>query len=698
MDVPPAIQPTRLGIKHDPPQLVVEYFDGPKRRLHHVHLKVEALRYSTKHMISDLKSHPEHGPYVSNLHAQQLGELLRRLRVAVTGAEPKVPAAAAGLGRRTIGSGSRGRSSPAIPAPNRQPHSHAGAVLLGAATPSSSSSAGQPLPQSMCPGPGEGGAPPWPASAWATWSLTSCEGIGQVPDLFEDFRKSRGVAAIAASFARLLHASVAANTGIGSEAVGSPPLDAIRAAVGQQRRLARVLWERLDARRSAPDYCGRPLQKHHAVVVGAGPVGLRCALELHLLGADVVVLERRSSFDRINRLHLWPWCGEDLKGWGAKVLEPPELSFGSDPDFLHIGIGELQMLLFKACLLLGVQVFFGAEYLGSRPVDTESPEPAVWEVFSKQCDSGITEPGADRPGPAAPTQLRGISILVGADGPRGSVARAHCVELVENSGLRKEAALGIVVNFANRQSAAEKRMRSFSLARQFYESLFKDCEQQTGMALENIVCYIGPQTHYFVMTPTRKSLQHLGVLGVETAEGGALGNLDDAALGRAARAVAAFPWKPEQGPLPVETLDSPVGMPSLFDFSRTRRAASGFRVVVGPISAGRTPAKMLVGLCGDALIEPFWPEGLGIVRGFFAALDLASAARVWVETGDETEAAKHFETAYRQLKSLAAKTRQAVLRPEEQAYGLDPSTRYKFATAEGKQSRASSMPAMRIGR
>mmetsp|Transcript_86743 Transcript_86743/g.280855 ORF Transcript_86743/g.280855 Transcript_86743/m.280855 type:complete len:735 (-) Transcript_86743:68-2272(-) len=699
-----AIQPTRLGIMRSPPQLVVEYFEGPKRRLHHVHLRADSLQRSTKRLVAELKNHPQHGAYVHSVQAQQLGELLRRLRVAVM-SEDAEPAKAG----RLKGSGHRGRSTPPGPVArqHRQPQAP-GDGPMSAPTPARSS--WNPPARALSHSSGDDGVgdargtcgrggcgtgdAPWPTGAWYLWSLARGESSEQIAELFEEFRKSRGVVAIAESFARLFRASASGSDVQAAQPSGAP-FEVIRAAVGQQRRLARVLWERLDARCSMVDYCRRPLSARRAVVVGAGPIGLRCALELRLLGAEVAVLERRVSFDRINRLHLWPWCGEDLKGWGAKVLEPPELSFGSDPDFLHIGIAELQMLLLKACLLLGVQVFFGTEYVSSRPAHAEDACPAVWEILVRRTEGGDGEAAEDPPGPVAPLHFRGVSVLVGADGPRGGVARAHGLELVETSSLRKESALGLVMNFANKQTAAEKRMRPFSLARQFYEALFKDCEQQTGVALENIVCYTAPQTHYLVMTPTRKSLQRVGVYPEDAADGGAI---NQAALARAARAVCAFPWKPEQGALPAATLDAPVSAPALFDFSKTRRAGGGVRVVESPAAEGCLPARMFVGLCGDALIEPFWPEGLGIVRGFFAALDLASAARVWAETGDDKEAIAHFEAAYGQLKSVAAKTRQAVLRPDEQAYGLDPTTRYRFASAEGRGVRASSMPAMRVGR
>lgn len=537
----------------------------------------------------------------------------------------------------------------------------------------------------------------WPAGIWAKWSLEkhALPDADNTPELraelFEAFRCSRGAEGIAASFARLYAAAYNHQRQTSSEAIldSMQPLDVIRKAVGEQRRLAKVLWERLDARRNAADYCSRPLRGHRVVVVGAGPAGLRCALELRLLGADVVVLEKRKDFERINRLHLWNWCGQDLKGWGAKVLEPPELSFGSNADFLHIGIGELQMLLLKPCLLLGVQVFFGTEFVRTEQhvSSTGDSQTAVWDVVV-----GVDAACNGSKYPSVPAHLQGVSSLVVAEGPGGVVAQRLGLEKHEAASLRKEAAIGLVANYTNRQCADEKGRRSFSLARQFYEAKFKQCEKQTGMALENVVCYISQQTHYFVMTPTKRSLIDLGIVS-DSSSGNLLSTLNKAALTEAVRAVAAFPWKPEDKPLQKETLDRPVGPPVLFDFSRQKRAAAGVRFMEGPAVAGCEPARLLVGICGDGLIAPFWPEGLGIIRGFFGALDLASAIKVWADTSDAHAASCHFEASFRCLKSLAAKTREQVLKSDESAYGLDPATRYRgLSTAEGKQHRSRSVP------
>eukprot|EP00931_Biecheleriopsis_adriatica_P123046 TRINITY_DN980_c1_g2_i1.p1 TRINITY_DN980_c1_g2~~TRINITY_DN980_c1_g2_i1.p1 ORF type:complete len:781 (+),score=141.88 TRINITY_DN980_c1_g2_i1:61-2343(+) len=680
------ITPLRIHTQACPPSFKIEYIDGLQKGEHSIPLCPSWMEFSNAEVVARLKADPVHGVFIAQVRSQQLDECLQRLKGMIHPAQvptagcrpalnptPRVPTAEASPELQAkkpskIGSASRrGRSGPAgeMRQVHASPQQGVQISTLGK----------RPLREA------------WKASPTAASEQAPAD--PNLNGLFEAFRVSRGVQDITSSFSELYSAAKASG-GMSAKAL-EVPLDVISSAVGSQQRFARALWERLAARRSAATYCGRQLAGHRAVVIGAGPVGLRCALELRLLGADVMVLEKRRQFDRINRLHLWPWCADDLKGWGAKILEPPELSFGADPDFLHIGIGELQMLLLKPCLLLGVQVYFGAEFVGCSlrsclGSGSQSECVAEWDV--------LLNPSQATPG--LPERLQQVSILVGADGPRGVVAKAQGLTLQETSSLRRGAALGLVANYTNFQSSAEKKRRSFSLARQFYTQLFEECEKETGLELENIVCYIAPKTHYFVMTPTHASLKRLGVLSADAADDELLKSIDQAALSRIAGEVARFRWKPEEPIFPEESLLAPVGAPALFDFSTTRRAETGLHVARA--TAGNASADMLVGLCGDALLEPFWPEGLGIMRGFFAALDLASAAKVWAETGDAAAAQTHFEAAFRQLKSLAAKTRDAVLKSDANTYDLCPSTRYRawgMASAMGSRRRAASMPSSR---
>lgn len=63
-----------------------------------------------------------------------------------------------------------------------------------------------------------------------------------------------------------------------------------------------------------------PFPLSQCLVLGAGPCGLRTAIELSLLGSQVVLVEKRESFSRNNVLHLWPFSICDLRGLGAKTF------------------------------------------------------------------------------------------------------------------------------------------------------------------------------------------------------------------------------------------------------------------------------------------------------------------------------------------------------------------------------------------
>jgi hypothetical protein len=145
----------------------------------------------------------------------------------------------------------------------------------------------------------------------------------------------------------------------------------------------------------------------------------------------------------------------------------------------------------------------------------------------------------------------------------------------------------------------------------------------------------------------------------------------------------------------------------------------------------RPRGSVFVALVGDALLEPFWPEGLGINRGFMSALDacwgatqhaaaVAAAAEAAERLDDdggastrpvplgqgvsggggdgsdgeaEDEATRMLlepmleqvllnqRAAFSILKSLSAMTRESVLKPAIDQYTTDPSTRYRAFSA-----------------
>ena len=79
------------------------------------------------------------------------------------------------------------------------------------------------------------------------------------------------------------------------------------------------LFKKFDERATQAPYCKQEACSGRKVlVVGAGPVGLRAAIEAALLGAQVDLVEKRTAFNRNNLLHLWPFLITDLKVLGAK--------------------------------------------------------------------------------------------------------------------------------------------------------------------------------------------------------------------------------------------------------------------------------------------------------------------------------------------------------------------------------------------
>jgi len=75
------------------------------------------------------------------------------------------------------------------------------------------------------------------------------------------------------------------------------------------------------------------------LIIGAGPCGLRAAIEAQLLGAKVVVVEKRDRISRNNVLHLWPFVIHDLRGLGAKKFFGKFCAGAID----HISIRQLQV-------------------------------------------------------------------------------------------------------------------------------------------------------------------------------------------------------------------------------------------------------------------------------------------------------------------------------------------------------------------
>lgn len=79
------------------------------------------------------------------------------------------------------------------------------------------------------------------------------------------------------------------------------------------------LWDLLNVRLKHSEYQqGTAAKGKKCIVIGAGPIGLRTAIEALLLGCQTVIVEKRDEFSRNNVLHLWAFLMTDFRNLGAK--------------------------------------------------------------------------------------------------------------------------------------------------------------------------------------------------------------------------------------------------------------------------------------------------------------------------------------------------------------------------------------------
>nr|XP_023647072.1 protein-methionine sulfoxide oxidase mical3a-like isoform X2 [Paramormyrops kingsleyae] len=410
---------------------------------------------------------------------------------------------------------------------------------------------------------------------------------------------------------------------------------------------AKALWAKLDKRAGHKDYKkGRACTNSRCLIIGAGPCGLRTAIELSFLGAKVVLLEKRDAFSRNNVLHLWPFTIQDLRGLGAKKFYGKFCAGAID----HISIRQLQLILLKVALLLGIEIHVNAEFKGLvEPPEDQENERIGWRAE--------VSPGTH------PVNELEFDVVIGADGRRNTLPGFRRKEF------RGKLAIAITANFINRNTTAEAKVEEISgVAFIFNQKFFQDLREATGIDLENIV-YYKDDTHYFVMTAKKQSLLEKGVILHDHADTELLlsrGNVDQAALLAYAREAADFSTNQQ-----LPTLDFAInhyGQPDVAMFDFTCMYASENAALVRQ----RNGHQLLVALVGDSLLEPFWPMGTGIARGFLAALDSAWMVRSWSQGTAPLEVLAERETIYR----LLPQTTPENVSKNFSQYSVDPTTRY----------------------
>ncbi|XP_029552680.1 protein-methionine sulfoxide oxidase mical3a isoform X4 [Salmo trutta] len=410
---------------------------------------------------------------------------------------------------------------------------------------------------------------------------------------------------------------------------------------------AKALWAKLDKRAGQKEYKkGRACTNSKCLIIGAGPCGLRTAIELGFLGAKVVLLEKRDAFSRNNVLHLWPFTIQDLRGLGAKKFYGKFCAGAID----HISIRQLQLMLLKVALLLGIEIHVNTEFKGLiEPPEDQENERIGWraEVLPR----------------THPVNELEFDVIIGADGRRNTLAGFRRKEF------RGKLAIAITANFINRNTTAEAKVEEISgVAFIFNQKFFQDLREATGIDLENIV-YYKDDTHYFVMTAKKQSLLEKGVILHDYADTEMLlsrANVDQAALLSYAREAADFSTNHQ-----LPTLDFAInhyGQPDVAMFDFTCMYASENAALVRQ----RNGRQLLVSLVGDSLLEPFWPMGTGIARGFLAAMDSGWMVKSWAQGNASLDVLAERESIYR----LLPQTTPENINKNFSHYSVDPTTRY----------------------
>ena len=412
------------------------------------------------------------------------------------------------------------------------------------------------------------------------------------------------------------------------------------------------IWDILEKKSQQAVYDNGIASNYSVLVVGAGPCGLKTAIETQFLGAHTVVVEKRENFTRNNVLKLWKFLLDDLTALGIKKLYG-QFATG---NINHIGIKTLQLVLSKVCLLIGVRIIC----------------PITFTSLSEPTSTGKRWTGQFIP-EYHDMNHYGFDMLVIASGK-------HVPTSIHNDfgrySLGAKMSIAVTANFVNNRTKEEQAVEQIAgLSKQYNQQFFANIEKEKGISLENIVYFKG-DTHYFVMTATRKSLLNRGVLKENKTDRDdimAAENINKEEMYRFAIDAAEYSTNELSQILPTRefALDH-AGKPdvSVFDFTDLYSASNASRAKY------KNGHKLIMASVGDSLLQPFWPEGTGCARGFLSAMNAAWMLHQYAEGTKMIKVLAERENLYKLLKQTTDDSG-SILKDDHKMYSIDPKTRYK---------------------
>eukprot|EP00928_Gymnodinium_smaydae_P058952 TRINITY_DN4216_c0_g1_i1.p1 TRINITY_DN4216_c0_g1~~TRINITY_DN4216_c0_g1_i1.p1 ORF type:complete len:1237 (-),score=263.21 TRINITY_DN4216_c0_g1_i1:102-3764(-) len=388
----------------------------------------------------------------------------------------------------------------------------------------------------------------------------------------------------------------------------------------------------LPQRIKAPFYAGKPLQGTTVAIAGAGPGGLRLAIELLLMGARVHVMEGRRTFSRYNVLKLWKFSEVDLVEIGVRDLFSQLLVY----KVKRVPIATMQHSLLRIALTVGADVhpsckvkgLAGLESQPSLVMDQDCPTRAFLEDL--KFDVLIDGTGTS-------AILRKL-LPPGSSEPLIAAAPAKA----------QQEAIGITMNFQRFSSRAENAFATtsdprfakynpatvdeFNMAYQFEISLFESKE----VDLKNVVYWKSSTSHYCVVTVTREALYKYGVLD-RPSNPKRWVPFDEL--------VKNYEKLPELGLRIAEDWHFPHSSNDTSAFvinDKGRPDISMFEYGIrtsAEVSSRFLKGNVFFGIVGDAVETPFWPLGTGANHAIYSAYTQTLAILAYRKYGYSKEEA-----------------------------------------------------------